>query len=360
MQYGYLCGLMLLAALSATALITPPITKLARSKNFIDQPGLHKTHKDSKPLLGGLAIFLGIVLTVSLFSTMSGKLLSILIGAIVLVVTGLLDDIYNLKPLMKLTGQTLAASIVILYNLSYYQLFFDAFERFFVPGWLVIILLIGWIVLMINAINLIDGLDGLAAGTGAIIFIAMAVINLINLGSTNMLIIQFAGAGACLGFLFYNYNPAKIFMGDTGSMLIGFLLATTYLISVNIEFSTSLVLGSIFIFGYPALDTTFAILRRIIRRKSIFHADQSHIHHLLIGLGFSVRKTVGLLYLVNGFFGAMAILMLTMHLSSYVILSIGLVTILFFYVTLKSLSDYCRQRDDAGSEESCFEEVEEV
>jgi UDP-GlcNAc:undecaprenyl-phosphate/decaprenyl-phosphate GlcNAc-1-phosphate transferase len=361
MQFYQLYGLMFIASLSATALMTPPIIQLAHSRNIVDQPGLHKTHSESKPLLGGLAIFLGIVLTMFLFTSgsgVSGKLLSILVGAVVLVTTGVFDDIYNLKPLVKLTGQTLAASIVVLYNLGSYRLFFDAFGRFFVPGWLVTILLIGWIVLMINAINLIDGLDGLAAGTGAIIFTSMAVINLINLGNSNMLLLQLAGAGACAGFLFYNFKPAKIFMGDTGSMLIGFLLSTTYLISINGEFSTSLVLGSVFIFGYPALDTTFAILRRLIRRKSIFHADKSHIHHLLPGLGLSVRNTVFMLYLANGLFGVMAVVMLTMELSSYTILSIGLATILFTCIVLKSLSVLCRNRDDLGSEEAGFEGAE--
>jgi hypothetical protein len=136
------------------------------------------------------------------------------------------------------------------------------------------------------------------------------------------------------------------------------LLSTTYLISINGEFSTSLVLGSVFIFGYPALDTTFAILRRLIRRKSIFHADKSHIHHLLPGLGLSVRNTVFMLYLANGLFGVMAVVMLTMELSSYTILSIGLATILFTCLVLKSLSVLCRNRDDLGSEEAGFDGAE--
>lgn len=363
MHFYQLYGLIFIASLLATALITPPIIQLAHSKNIVDKPGLHKTHQESKPLLGGLAIFLAIVLTMFMFTSVSGgsgKLLSILAGAFVLVVTGLFDDIYNLKPVVKLTGQTLAASIVVLYNLSSYRLFFDTFGRFLVPGWLVTILIIGWIVLMINAINLIDGVDGLAAGTGAIIFTSMAVINLINLGSNSMLLLQLVGAGACAGFLFYNFKPARIFMGDTGSMLIGFLLSTTYLISINGEFSTSLVLGSIFVFGYPALDTTFAILRRLVRHKPIFQADKSHIHHLLIGLGLSVRNTVFMLYLANGLFGVMAIVMLTMKLSSDVILSIGVVTILFTYVMLKSLSALCGNTDDAGSKDACFEKAESV
>jgi UDP-GlcNAc:undecaprenyl-phosphate GlcNAc-1-phosphate transferase len=329
---------MLVASLSVTAAMTPPISRLARNRKIVDRPGLHKTHHESKPLLGGLAIFLGITVTMLFFTTMSTKLLSLFAGALVLVITGLFDDIYNIRPLVKLAGQGLAASIVVLFNLSYFTLFFKALEPYYFPSWFIVILLIGWIMLMINAVNLIDGLDGLAAGSGAIIFASMAIINVLTIGSANMLVLQIAGLGACIGFLIYNFNPAKIFMGDTGSMLIGFLLASTYLISLNGAFSPSLVLGSIFIFGYPALDTLFAIYRRIRRRSSIFEADKSHIHHIFINLGLSVRKTVILIYVINIFFGALAVMILCMNLSSLTIIVLGSLTAIITFLILRTLT----------------------
>jgi len=336
-------GLLLLASISATAILTLLVFRLALNRNIVDRPGLHKTHHDAIPLLGGLAIFMGIAVVILASINLSDKMLSILLGAIILVVTGLLDDIYHIKPLVKLSGQTLAATFVILSTTSQYGIFYRAFQILNLHEYLALFLLVGWVVLMINAFNLIDGLDGLAAGTGAIIFSAMALITLLNGGSTNMLAVQVIGAGACIGFLFFNFNPAKIFMGDTGSMLIGYLLAVTYLISLNSEFSGSLILGSFFIFAYPALDVTYAILRRIRHRTSIFRADKGHLHHILISLGFSVRKTVILIYLANIFFAALAIFLLSSRLSSLSIIMIGFLTAVCSFLLMRFLAILSRK-----------------
>ena len=228
--------------------------------------------------------------------------------------------------------------VVILNNVSYYSVFLYPFRQMNLPDAVPLIMLIVFVVLMINAINLIDGLDGLAAGTAAIIFIAMAVINLINGGSANMLGLQVIGAGACIGFLIYNFNPASVFMGDTGSMLIGYLLASTYILSANGIVSTSLVLGSILIFGYPALDTTFAVIRRLRNGTSIFHADKGHIHHVLISLGFSVREALWRLYALNIFFAGLAVVLLCLHLSSWSILLFGVFLVVFMFWALNYLT----------------------
>lgn len=347
-EFIQLCFLMLIASLSMTAILTPYISRLAHRQNIVDRPGLHKTHHEAKPLLGGLAIFIALVVTMAVFFvlsnlTVSTKILSLLVGAIVLVITGLYDDIYHLKPIFKLTGQVTAALIVVLFNASYYKMFYDTFSRWNIPGAVVAVLLVGWIVLMINAFNLIDGLDGLAVGIGAIIFAAMAVINLLNGASLPLLALQLIGAGACIGFLLYNFNPASIFMGDTGSMLLGYLLASTYIMSISGGFTGSLVLGSIFIFAYPALDTTFAIYRRLRNRTSIFKADKAHIHHILQRLGFSVRKTVIILYLVNLFFAGAAIVLLSLHLSSATLLVLGFITVAFCFFLFRYLTAVSRQ-----------------
>ncbi len=305
---------------------TPLLSKFAKHQNIVDKPGLHKTHSDAKPLLGGLAIFAGFAATLFVFLPVDDKLMSLAVSAIVLVITGLLDDIYNLKPLLKLTGQVISAYIVVAWNADLFRFMLEYFEQFYLPGYVVLGLIIGWVVLMVNAFNLIDGMDGLAAGSAAIIFLAMAALSLIEGGRPNVLGVQLIGAGACLGFLVFNFNPARIFMGDTGSMLLGFILATTHLFTIKFPFSAQLVLGSMFIFAYPALDVSYAIFRRLYYKTPIFSADKGHIHHVLLSLGFSVRKTAVLIYLANIVFAAMAVLLLSLDIPTRVLLVIGILT----------------------------------
>lgn len=334
--------LVFLISFLLAAIATPLISKVAIKKKILDIPGLHKTHSKPKPLLGGLAIFAGFAITVLIFLDVDEKLLSLVIGTAVLVITGLLDDIYNLKPLIKLAGQTTAAAIVVLGNLFLYRFMLDYFERFYIPNFIVVILIIGWIVLIVNAFNLIDGLDGLAVGTAAIIFLAMIVVSLVTGSLTNVLGVQLIGLGACLGFLIFNFNPSRIFMGDTGSMLLGFILANVHLFTIKYPFDASLVLGSMFIFAYPALDISFAIYRRICNRCSIFKADRGHIHHIFISLGYSVRKTVLLIYAINLVFALMAIILLGLDVPTRLLFVIGVLTalgILFAFKKLLAISE---------------------
>ncbi len=331
-------GILFITAFAATAAVTMPVSRLAHYLDIVDHPGMHKTHDKIIPLLGGLAIFFGIALAMLIYSEVSSRLITILLGMIILVITGLLDDVYDLNPLLKVTGQATAASVVVLFNPGYFYLYTNYFERIGLPGFIAFILIIGWIVLIINAFNLIDGLDGLATGTAAIMFMAMAVLNHISLGSGGMQSLQIMAAGACLGFLIFNYHPARIFMGDTGSMLLGFLLATTYLISLQGSYGGAVVLGSLFIFGYPALDITFAILRRLRHGISIFKADKGHIHHVLLSLGFSVRRTVLLLYLVSILFSVAAVALLSMNLEAIYLIAIGSLTFAFTLALLRYLT----------------------
>jgi len=224
---SYFFLMLFLISFTLAALATPIISKFAYSNKIVDQPGLHKTHFKPKPLLGGLAIFIGFSVTMLYFLDVDDKLLSLSAATVVLILTGLLDDIYNLKPLHKLTGQTISALIVVLWNRGLFVFMLDYFERFYIPNVIVLIMITGWIVLMINAFNLIDGLDGLAAGAASIIFLAMAVLSWLTGGNPNILGVQLIGLGACLGFLIFNFNPAKIFMGDTGNAPVISLGATT-------------------------------------------------------------------------------------------------------------------------------------
>jgi len=327
-----------LISFALVAAATPMVSRVAVINKIIDHPGLHKTHLDPKPLLGGLALFFGFALTILLFLDLDEKIITLGTATVILLVTGLLDDIYDIHPFFKLTGQTVAASIVVLGNIYLYRFMLDYFSHFNIPEYIVLGLLIGWVVLIINAFNLIDGLDGLAVGTAAIIFLAMTVLSIITGGNPNIIGVQLIGLGACSGFLLYNFNPAKIFMGDSGSMLLGFILATTHLFTIKYPFSAALVLGSIFIFAYPALDIAFAIYRRLFNRRSIFKADKGHIHHVLMSLGFSVRKTVLIIYLANVIFAILAVLLLSLDISPLFQMIIGILTALFVILLFRKLT----------------------
>jgi len=323
------------------AAATPLLSKFAVKKNIVDNPGSRKLHLEATPLLGGLAIFMSFAATLFIFLPLDDKLSSLALATLILVITGLLDDLFNITPVLKLCGQVAAALIVVLWNAHLFRFMIDYFAQFYLPGFVVMVLITGWVVLMINAFNLIDGMDGLAAGTAAIIFIAMAAASAIEGGNPNILGVQLVGAGACLGFLIFNFNPAKIFMGDTGSMLLGFILATTHLFTIKYPFSAQLVLGSMFIFTYPALDVSYTIYRRLRNRSPIFKADSGHIHHVLLSLGFSVRKTVLIIYGANIIFAAIAVGLLSMDIAAPVMLIFGIMTALgvlalFWYLNLIS------------------------
>lgn len=333
---GYYVMLFLLA-FSITALMTPLISKLAIKTNIIDKPGLHKTHIQAKPLLGGLAIFIAFSSVLFLFLPVDSKLNWLIVGTIVLVITGLYDDIYNINPFIKLTGQFVAAAVVVLGNIDLYDMLIGYLERVSIPSTVTVILIIGWIVLMINAFNLIDGMDGLAVGTAAIIFFATAVLSMIDGGRPNLLGVQLIGTGACLGFLIYNFNPARIFMGDTGSMLLGFILATTHLFTIREPVTGQIILGSMFIFAYPALDVGYAIYRRICCKEPLFKADKGHIHHVLQSIGFSVRSTVLIIYVLNLLFTAMAVILLGLDIPTRILLVLWIITIAFVILLFRKL-----------------------
>ena len=336
LRIGYFVLLFFISFL-VSAVATPIASKIALKTDIVDKPGSHKTHLKPQPLLGGLAIFVGFAATVFFFLDVDDKLISLVVATMVLVVTGLLDDIYNLKPLVKLGGQTAAAVIVVIWNKGLYHVLIDYFEQFGIPAFVVLFLIIGWIVLMVNAFNLIDGLDGLAAGTATIILVAMIAISLIGGVSPNMLGVQMIALGACLGFLVFNFNPAQIFMGDTGSMLLGFVLANIHLFTIKYPFDASLVIGSMFIFAYPALDLSFAIYRRLCHHCPVFQADRGHVHHILRSLGYSVRKTVFIIYGVNLFFAAIAVILLSLHIPARMLIVIGVATALSIIIVFRKL-----------------------
>ncbi len=295
------------AAFSVSVISTPFIIKFAEKFGFVDHPGVRKIHGKKMPLLGGLAIFVGFVTGLVLlehYYLLNKIHLSILTGSLIVVITGMLDDKYELSPLLKMTGQLLAAGVVIFYGNMliesidlplHLQLSFGIFS---IP------ITILWITGVTNAMNLIDGLDGLSAGVSAIALAAIAGMALIK-EDHYVFTISSLLICAISGFLPYNFHPAKIFLGDTGSLFLGYMISVLALLGFkNITFISFIV--PILILGVPLSDTLLAIIRRIVNRMPISRADRSHLHHRLLHLGFTHRQTVVLIYCMSALFALAA------------------------------------------------------
>ncbi len=280
---------------------TPMVISLAHKVGAIDVPkDKRRVHKKPTPLMGGLAIFYGFVVSVICFATIDKEVMGILVGCVIVVTTGIIDDITDMKAIVKLLCQILAAAVVV-YSGVRIEHFANPFTQWFgapyivMDYWVSCAVTIFWIVGICNAVNLIDGLDGLAVGVSSIASIALLTLTLIS-ENLNVAIITAAVAGAGFGFLPYNFNPAKIFMGDTGALFLGFILAC---ISVQGMLKMSAVItfaAPILILGLPIFDTVFAILRRLLTGKSPMQPDRGHLHHRLLDMGFSQRRVVAILY----------------------------------------------------------------
>lgn len=290
--------LIVLTTFIASLILVPIIKKLAVHIGAMDIPNERKVHTKPMPRLGGLAIFLSFLLGYILFGELTSQMISILIGGFILIIIGICDDIKPLKASYKFIGQLIAGIIVVFYgNISLPTLgIFGLKLTFGIVGYPLALL---FIVAIINAINLIDGLDGLASGTSSIFFLAVSIIafflHRINGLDVTLSLIML---GATLGFLVYNFYPAKIFMGDTGSMFLGFMISVIALLGYKSTTVTSLIVPIIILF-LPILDTLFAVLRRLIKGESIGKPDKQHIHHQLLNLNKSVRKTVLIMYAFN-------------------------------------------------------------
>lgn len=285
--------------------VTPPVRVLAYKIGAIDVPvDSRRMHRKPIPRLGGLSIFISFTLTSLVFCTPSPALFSIWIGGLLLCVLGTLDDIFRLHWLVKLIVQFLAAGIAVWNGVIIDHISLGGTFIFF-GIWSVPLTLI-WIVALTNAINFIDGLDGLACGISSICSCSILCVTLIS-GEFVSALITAILVGACIGFLPFNRNPARIFMGDTGALFLGYTLAVQ---SVDGVFKLHTLLSftiPLSIFALPLLDMLFAILRRVLHGKSPFSADRGHLHHRLIDLGFTQKEAVGILYAICGILGLIAV-----------------------------------------------------
>ncbi|SHF76633.1 glycosyltransferase family 4 protein [Ornithinibacillus halophilus] len=295
-----------LISLLSTWLLTYPIKKLSVKFGVVDFPNYRKIHTKVTPRLGGLAIFLGALIGSFYLQPSHEHLPEIFFGAVTILITGILDDKYNIRPVIKLTGQIIAASFLISGGLIIEQITLPIIGV--VPlGFLSVLITVLWIVGITNAINLIDGLDGLATGVSTIALTSLLIMAIID----SQLLVAYLCIvliGSNLGFLYHNFYPAKIYMGDTGSNFLGFMIAVVSILGLFKNVAIFSFVLPVIVLAVPIFDTMFSIIRRLIKRENIMMADKKHIHYQIFSAGFSHRKTVLVLYAISAVFGALAVL----------------------------------------------------
>lgn len=291
-------------ALIVTYICTPLVRTLAVKIGAIDAPDARKVHQVSIPRLGGLAIYVGYMVSLLYSVKDISSVKGLLIGSVILVAVGIWDDVKQIGPKTKLLGQIVAALMLPIFDNAIH--FISIGDHMLYLEYLSIPLTVFWIVGFTNIVNLIDGLDGLAAGISLIACIAICIVTL-QMGQVDLACITLALAGAACGFLRYNFNPAKIFMGDTGSMLLGYTMAA---ISVMGSVKTAATVGlvvPVIVLGLPILDTLFAIVRRRINGRPVFQPDKGHLHHRLLAMGLTQKQAVLLMYAITAVLGCVSI-----------------------------------------------------
>ncbi|MCP3028084.1 glycosyltransferase family 4 protein [Halobacillus sp. A5] len=285
--------------------MTPFIIKLSKYVGAVDHPDIRKVHTKKMPRLGGAAIFFSVVLGFLFFIPNHSYAVPLLIGGVIIAATGIFDDILNLPPLYKLFGQSMAAAVVISsgVKIEFVNLPFGAPVEF---GFLSIPITLFWIIGITNAINLVDGLDGLAAGISSIALLTITSMA-VMMGNQFVVIVGLLVLGATLGFLVYNFYPAKIFMGDTGAMFLGFMISVLALLGFKNVTLFSFVIP-ILILGVPISDTLITVIRRKLQNQPIMKPDFAHLHHNLLKLGCSHPQTVIIIYTLSALFSLAAVL----------------------------------------------------
>jgi UDP-GlcNAc:undecaprenyl-phosphate/decaprenyl-phosphate GlcNAc-1-phosphate transferase len=303
---GLMFYLTLVICFFAAILLTPLVKKLAFKIGATDKPNHRKVHVKIMPRLGGLAIFLSFIIGILIVKPNGGYEyhLPIVIGSIIIILTGMFDDVKEISPKLKLAGQVAAAAIVVIWgnlNIEFIKLPFGGQINF---GFLSIPFTMIWIIGITNAINLIDGLDGLAGGVSTIALVSIAGMSYIQ-GNVYVTAIALIVAASTSGFLLYNFHPAKIFMGDTGALFLGYIIGVLSLLGYkNVTFISLII--PVIILGVPISDTFFAIIRRLVNKQPLSAPDKSHLHHCLLRTGFSHQQTVLLIYAMSTVFGLVA------------------------------------------------------
>lgn len=323
--------LIIISTFLFSAIITPFVRKIAFHIGSVDKPNKRRINKVVMPSLGGLAIFLTFLFGYIFFSSKLTDMIPIIIGSIIIFLTGMIDDIKPIKVKYKIVGQIIAASIVVLYG-GLVVKSVDAFGVYINFGIFKEIITIMFIVGMINAVNLIDGLDGLSSGLSLIFFITIALIVLIQSKYKGLEIyLTLIMIGATSGFLVHNFYPAKIYAGDSGAMFYGYIIAVIAILGFKAVTITSVVIP-IFVMAIPIFDTIFAILRRVYNGKKISEPDKEHLHHKLLKYGFSHRSTVLILYSISLLFAIGSIIYALVDQIAGIIIYLILLVIIITFV----------------------------
>ena len=344
---------------------TPLVRRFAFKIGAIDIPkDNRRMHKKPTPRIGGLAIIFGFTVATLCFAQPSRQLYGTLAGAAIIAVMGVIDDCKNLPAKLKFVIQIIAALVVVFAG----DIKIDVFTNpnflsdnpyWVLPEWLSVTLTVIWIVFITNAVNFIDGLDGLAAGVSAIMSISLVFIS-IRVGEYSIAILGIALMGSCFGFLPFNFNPAKIFMGDTGSTILGFMLATLSIQGVFKSYAVISFAVPLLILGLPLFDALFAMIRRILRGQSPMTADRGHLHHRLVDMGFSQKQTVFILYAISGVLGITAVLLAESGVLRALLLVICVLILLLIGSMLGKNSYVHQHQDNRNLTDDNDIEVEEV
>lgn len=336
---------------------TPIAYKLAFKIGAVDVPkDKRRMHKKPIPRLGGVAIVFGFMVAICCFGRMNRELTAILVGAAIIFVMGIVDDCKNLDAKFKFLIQILAALVVMIGGNIRITVFtnpniFSDNPYLVLPWWLSGIATIIWIVFITNAVNFIDGLDGLAAGVSAIMSVSLVFISA-RVGEYWVAVVGLALMGACFGFLPFNFNPAKIFMGDSGSTFLGFILASLSIQGVFKSYAIISFAVPLLILGLPLFDAMFAMIRRVYHGQSPMKADRGHLHHRLIDMGFSQKQTVFILYAISGILGITAVLLAEYGSMRALILMIA---VLIFIVVMgrlpKGISSHENDEENTNNED---------
>jgi UDP-GlcNAc:undecaprenyl-phosphate GlcNAc-1-phosphate transferase len=285
-----------LVALGVVLVLTPAVGHVARVLGVVDEPvERRRVHLAAVPRLGGLALFLGMFIPALAFLELDGAYRGILLGAALATAVGMVDDFRGLPWWGKLGGQIAAAAVAVHFGVDVDRFTFPVLGIHTLPDWLAALLAFVWIVAIMNMVNFLDGLDGLAAGVCAISGVTFAIISL-SLGRPDAAVLSAIVAGACFGFLRHNFYPARIFMGDSGALLLGFVLAAVSIQGLLKTAATVSLFFPLFALAVPIFDTSFVVARRLKHGEKLYEPDQAHLHHRFLRRGFTQRRAVLYLY----------------------------------------------------------------
>ena len=322
-------------ALGMALILTPVVIAFARRTGALDKPDARKVHVRPIPRIGGIGIYAAFMVSilvqlvfVELTPEFMMSLIGLMVGGTIIVAIGIIDDYCDLPAKVKLLGQILAAMVLVVGFDVRIDFITDPLGDFIYLELFAIPATIFWIVGLTNTVNLIDGLDGLAAGVSSIAAITIFLVAMEE-GIPFVAMVTAALAGAAVGFLYYNFNPARIFMGDTGSMFLGFMLAGISVVGAVKSAATIALIVPILALGLPILDTTFAIVRRMRNHRPIFKPDKGHLHHRLLAHGFTQKQAVLLMYVVSALFGLCALALTAVSMQAAILIILIVAAVVF-------------------------------